>query len=60
MIELRSLLEPENCLKQPIPSNMHELEYELLACLRLSSAECPITLIVDGIDRYVQPKPLQS
>jgi hypothetical protein len=59
VVEMRSILEPDSCTQRTIPSAVHELEEELLSCLRLASVECPIILVVDGIERLPEGDPIK-
>ena len=60
VIEMRSILEPESCQERAIPTNNHEIEVELVNCLRLASVECPITVVVDGVDRLCDEDPIKN
>ena len=60
VIEMRSILEPESCQERAIPTNNHEIEVDLVNCLRLASVECPITVVVDGVDRLCDEDPIKN
>ena len=60
VLEMRSVLQPDSCLAHPIPSSNAELVQEFVHCLRLASVECPIIVMIDGIEKLPQGDPIRE
>ena len=60
VIEMRSVLQPDSCLAHTIPSNQEELVQEVLHCLRLATVECPIIVVIDGLEKLPEADPIRQ